>query len=494
MEPGIGADIWAQKPALPAHVPERDELDFVLDLSENGATRAKAEGARLGLWRLSFGNPGELEEFAAFWELLQSTGGIEVALRRFSESDPFEGTILQRGLFPVTSHSYGHTIERARAGCVDFPLLACRSLLGDSVLRTLPEDQHAREARRHLDSGLPNTRTVVLFLVRLLLRKLQWMLQTGFHRVEWNSGTTSQSEINPTVCSTIQKVDWLRPEIGNGHFYEADPFIWRCQEGYVLLTETMLRREQRGVISAWRITKGQTARLGVALDEKTTHLSYPYLVKVDEAMYCIPEQHEAKAIVVYRATEFPTRWVRVGELISDIRVVDPTLFRHEPYWWLACTEVWPKDSQEVRVFRTRPDSVCRLHLWYADALTGPWKAHSQNPVKIDARCGRGAGTPFYYEGNLIRPSQDCSRTYGAKVVFNRIVRLTPTEFEEETAGELLPDPTGPYPEGLHNISLSGDVAAIDGCRLVFDPSAWLGRIRNRRRFGGTGAHLPTVAS
>jgi hypothetical protein len=92
-------------------------------------------------------------------------------------------------------------------------------------------------------------------------------------------------------------------------------------------------------------------------------------------------------------------------------------------------------------------------------------------VKIDPRSSRGAGPPFVYRGALVRPSQDCSVTYGAKIIFNRVITLTPSQFHEEVIGELRPDPAGPYSLGLHTISYDGSVAVVDGKRSLFDLAA-----------------------
>src|SRR5207302_11121840 len=124
-------------------------------------------------------------------------------------------------------------------------------------------------------------------------------------------------------------------------------------------------------------------------------------------------------------------------------------------------------------WRRRPDSVTRMMLWYATGLTDEWRPHALNPVKIDARSARGAGSPFVYDRALVRPSQYCSTGYGTKVVFNQILTLTPSEFEEKPIGELVPSPVGQYSRGLHTFSCDVSIAMIDGCKRVLAPMIWL---------------------
>jgi hypothetical protein len=175
-------------------------------------------------------------------------------------------------------------------------------------------------------------------------------------------------------------------------------------------------------------------------------------------MLCIPEMHQASEIALYEAARFPERWVKIADLIRGLPIVDATLFRVGTLWWLAGSEPTAKGT------------TCELHLWYADDIIGPWQAHAANPVKVDVRSARPAGTPFFKDGVLYRPAQDCSRTYGGRVVINRVVTLTPTEFQETPAAAVEPDPSGPYPAGLHTLSSAGSGTLIDGNRVVFSPA------------------------
>jgi hypothetical protein len=70
-------------------------------------------------------------------------------------------------------------------------------------------------------------------------------------------------------------------------------------------------------------------------------------------------------------------------------------------------------------------------------------------------------------GSLCRPAQDCSRTYGGAVAVNRIVKLTPTAFEEELVGRIEPDPSGPYRHGMHTVCPIGGLTLVDGKRTRF---------------------------
>lgn len=148
------------------------------------------------------------------------------------------------------------------------------------------------------------------------------------------------------------------------------------------------------------------------------HTSYPYLFEFEDEIYCVPETAHAREISLYRAMQFPSGWRKLCTLVDEFAGHDPTLFCHRGRWWLTFTGEVGEDSSS------------KLFAWHAASLLGPWRPHEENPVKIDLRSSRPAGTPFTYKGNLYRPAQDCSSTYGSQIVINRVLSLTENEFRK----------------------------------------------------------------
>jgi hypothetical protein len=136
-------------------------------------------------------------------------------------------------------------------------------------------------------------------------------------------------------------------------------------------------------------------------------------------------------------------------------LLDATLFQYGKDWWFGASVPAPKGAE------------CELHLYYADELMGPWRPHPANPVKVDVRSARPGGTPFWHEGALYRPAQDCSRTYGGSVAFNRVVRLTRNSYIEECVARLEPAANATYARGLHTVSAAGNATLVDAKRNVF---------------------------
>jgi hypothetical protein len=182
-------------------------------------------------------------------------------------------------------------------------------------------------------------------------------------------------------------------------------------------------------------------------------MSYPFLLELDGATYCIPETAAAREVAIYKAERCPDKWKKVGIIARNVAAIDPTVFFYDGLWWLMCTD------------KTR-NAFLNLFAWYSTSLLGLWRAHAGNPVKTDIHSARPAGTPFIYEGALYRPAQDCSRTYGGRIVINKVIRLTPEEFDEEPAAIIEPDRNSKYPDGIHTLSAAGEITLVDGKRMI----------------------------
>lgn len=286
----------------------------------------------------------------------------------------------------------------------------------------------------------------------------------------WNIGIVEkpiQAFLEP---ERIGEVHWL-PPLPRGR-YLADPFgVLRGGKTHVLCEE-LDYRTNKGIIVTFQLSDGFVPSTREPVIVEPTHLSYPYLIEDGGRLFCVPENFSTTEISLYTTDEFPRGWRRVAVLIQGVRAHDSQVFHHDGRWWLCYTDVdkGPFD---------------KLFLWHSEHLTGPWRPHARNPVKTDAKSARGAGTPFLHRGQLYRPAQDCSRTYGRRIMINRVLTLTPSEFEEETAAVVGPLRRGPYRDGIHTLSGVGNMTLVDGYRVTFDKSEF-GRALDseRRRFLG----------
>lgn len=255
--------------------------------------------------------------------------------------------------------------------------------------------------------------------------------------------------------SQLPAYTWLPCIHGSG--YRADPFIWRAEDGLRVVYEEYPEWRSRAHIGSFPLEiNGGTYRTEMSC---AFHMSYPYIFREDETWLCVPESAEAGGVDLYQWDKSGLRWQLIQRLLHE-PVLDPTLINHEGRWYMFGT-----------LLNDGPHD--KLRIWHSASLRGPWKRHCQDPAKVDICSSRSGGSFFRYRNGLFRPAQDCSSGYGLAVTVNRILSLSETNFIEVFQSRLGPDQSGPYPDGLHTFSISGDVFVIDGKRKVLHLLAFL---------------------
>lgn len=429
-------------------------IDVLLDFGTVPLTGFDGEACTHGFWSFL----PDAETLPGFRETRAGEPVTATALIRRTKPGG-EVEVLREGTYR-TDHSLVRTVDSVRLATSEWPAQIAAEIVRDGVLRTRPA-----LASSATTEGRPSGRDVLVFLARAIRRNVRGV-KVLVKVPHWNVGVVErpiQDFLRPGVVPPIR---WL-PELPRGR-YLADPFAAPSDNGIVLLAEEYDHRTRHGRISVVAEAPGGRFTAPKPVLELDVHASYPYVFEHDGRFFCVPETSEARRVDLYRSLDFPGEWTKEATLIEGVAAVDPTVFRHDGRWWLFFTD------------RDR-GGWAELHVWHAGDLLGPWKPHARNPVKIDVRSSRPAGTPFVHEGVLYRPAQDNSRGYGGAVVLNRVDRLTPEEFHETPVTTIPPQPDGPYPEGLHTICAVGDFTLIDGKRSRF---AWSG-VRSRVRLGRT---------
>lgn len=424
------------------------ELDFILHFGFGIIRGDILDAARFGVWRLHHGDDQRYRGGPpCLWEVDRGDPTTSAVLQRLTQQ-PEEGVVLHKGFLRTVKHSYVRTLDSVCMGGADFPARVCKDLLSGAGAYVGGPPTRSR-APAYGDAGGART---TLFLVKLASRFVVSQFRGLLRRDQWNVGVLDAPIHELLDGRPKRTVEWF-PSLGRTR-YLADPFLLSNGKGLAVLAEDYDYRTRKGAISvlAWGSDGSFSPPRHVLTPD--THASYPFVTRHDGALYCVPEQMEARRVDLFRATEYLDRWMRVATLIEDFAALDPTLFLFQRRWWLLCT-----DGDR--------GSNAKLHIWHAPELFGPWEPHAANPVKTDVRSSRPAGTPFVHQGALYRPAQDASETYGGRVILNRILRLTPTEFAEESVAAVEPDPEGPYPHGMHTVAAAGDFTLVDGKRSRF---------------------------
>jgi hypothetical protein len=430
------------------------ELDFILSFVPPEAGRPLAHAALWGVWQFFFGDWVRYAgESRGFWEIHDDVT-VACALLAQLQEDPAAVRVLKAGAVRAHEFRPAATLRDLQARCAHWPLQVCLELL-DGLTDCLASEPVCALGRPRSRRGLA---TRIRFVLNAGVRALRGPLRQVVRHEQWNVGV-----IDAPIESLLASPDPPEPRwLGHlkRHEFLADPFGLMREGRLVVFCEYMNYRHGIGrIVALGGATPEQAANVEIG---PPVHLSYPYLIEHEGRLYCIPETCQAKEVALYELERFPDRWRRVATIVDGLPLIDATAFLHEKRWWLAASLPVARGAN------------CELHLYSADSLHGPWRAHPANPVKVDVASARPGGTPFWKDGALYRPAQDCSATYGGRIVINRVGCLTEQSFREECCATVEPRGFARYRHGLHTISAAGQVTVVDAKREIFVPAqGWL---------------------
>lgn len=401
--------------------------DVLLDLTDQPSSASH--------WRFVHGPEARLGDAAVREHL---AGDRVVMVRLVAIAADGVASVLETGVLKCVPHSLGATRDRVFDTAAAWPARCLRRL-----------SEAALPGERVLLSANPVSPVQKALVPFASVRNFLRRRLTAMTEEHWAIGFIPKPVQHVLDRFDAREIRWLEPPAGQ---VLADPVSAFVRDGALqVFAERYDFQDRQGRIVVFDVDARGTASLPREVLRLPVHASYPYLIGHGGAMYCLPEAHASNRVQLHRATAFPDRWVPDRVLLDGFAGVDPTVFEHEGRWWLFAGNHADQDET-------------RLYVFHADDLFGPWQPHAANPVKSDIRCSRPAGPPFRRGGDLFRPAQDCSRTYGGAVAVNRIVALSPTQFREETVAVLNPDPNGPRAHGLHTLSGAGDFTLVDGKR------------------------------
>ncbi len=313
-----------------------------------------------------------------------------------------------------------------------------------------------------------------------MLKYFKHKLRKTFTSDIWNIGivkiSTEKLLSNPNLNQ--YQITWL-PRKNRLSFY-ADPFAIYRNNQYYCLFEEMHHITKVGFISCAVLDDNLNLVNQFPAFHSKKHLSYPALIEGNKGeIYAYPENYKEKSLTLYEISDLSSEWKKIAMLDEGRSIVDATIVYKEGLYWKFYTlrnKINPNDSPSA-------NAMTHLYLSFSDSLTGNWTEHPANPIKSDISSARCAGRIFSFKGNLYRPAQNSTDTYGGSVKIFRIDKLTKEEYQEGLVSEIFP--VKPYSKGLHTASLCiGDesLVFIDGKKNVINLlKPWYNLCRRVRR-------------
>jgi hypothetical protein len=438
---------------------KRDSLDVIVRFGFNSLSGEILSAARYGVWSYHHGDNNKYRGGpAGFWEMY--------------ERNPLTGTVLQvlsnetRGA-RVIYRTYGATQTFQSLAENRYWLYKKAIPFLTRCLRRVYEHGPAAisaEAKApvytHQLYRTPRNRYMLRFLMRIKWMYLVDGIQNRLkvQRDHWFLAVARGVVPGQQLAG---KVLPLHPP--QGRFW-ADPMIVSRNGQPFMFFEDYDYGLRRARISVVELDANGLAGAPRTALQADYHLSYPFVFEWRGEHFMIPETADVKAVRLYRAVEFPTRWDYVQDLLTDIQAVDSTLCEHEGRWYLF-----------TGVSEAGGSTWDELFLFVADTPLGPWAPHPMNPIVSDVRSARPGGPLFRRDGVLYRPGQNSAKCYGHSLAVFEVTELTPDRYAERLAYRIEPDWL-PNIYGCHTMTMANELMALD-CKAL----KWRAQAKAARR-------------
>lgn len=302
------------------------------------------------------------------------------------------------------------------------------------------------------DSEISTTALPLFFAKQFVARLRDKVKRMSRHEDHWQVGYRKIE--GPGVLETKEWPEedyiWLPDD---GQRYYADPFVFAHGGQTYLFVEEFRYASQKGVLAVATLQEDGTFSKPKTFLALPYHLSYPLVFEQDGTIYMMPETCANKTLEIWRAVQFPDKWVLDRVLMKNIEISDATSleFNGETYLFGNVREGFV-------------DSWGALRIYKGPSRLGPFEPVHTGLALLDAATARPGGHMAVVDGDLVRVVQDGRGGYGAALVITRVSQLDATHFEQKTEKLLTPKPAWEAAwgyTGVHTLNRAHGFEVID---------------------------------
>ncbi len=425
------------------------EIDVLVKFGFEGLRCEVLNLSKYGIWYYYHGDDRSMRGGPpGFWEVVEKWPETTSALiasggRFFPHRVLFRSHFLTYPLSPARNRSYFYwatTTFLARQ-------IALLGRLGEEKYCQRTEKFNQMPLQEIKPYKVPSNLPAARSFAKITGRLAREPFRRAFQKEQW----FLLFSLAPDASHDFGRFSKIMPP--NGRFW-ADPHAVRSNGNYYLFVEEFLWARNKGHISVIEMDGSGNWKSPVKVLEESHHLSYPFIFNWQGEYFMVPESGDNRTIDLYRCVDFPYRWEFKQHLMKDLKAVDTTLTHHGDRWWMF-TAIAENESAAPNV---------ELFLFSADnPFSQQWTPHPQNPIVSDVKSARPAGDLFAKDGQLFRPSQDCSKAYGYGFDINEIEVLSETEYRERRVSSVRPLWDKKI-LATHTFSNQGDLTVIDALR------------------------------
>ena len=421
-------------------------LDLIIKFGMNLLKDPQDIPSKYGVLSFHHGDPSEHRgRPSGFYELLKGANHVGAVVQQLSNKLD-AGTIRSFGKYRIIDHSYRQTLENLFANSASLLRLAVLNCVTSVAIDLSTAGKNHR---------LPSNKTVAKFVLLLTHRKLKRLFFGLFGRRDWKIAETSP--LSTEALKPIRIIDLFnRIKPPRETSFIADPFILPSGD---LIFEAAQKNSELGQLMT--LSDGRSTLVDTSLIGKHKHLSFPFVTEADGKCFIMPEmaQNGAQLLCELHNNAITKTHEMIG--LENERLIDPVLLNRNETWWLFAGKLG--------------NEFDHLFAWSSSNLFGPYKPHVMNPVVVDPSRARNAGGFVNFGNNLYRLGQNNCREYGDGVTICRVLQLDEDSYKEQPISRLTINES----HGPHTFSTNGQKAYVDYYKSVFDPLAWLARIKAR---------------
>ncbi|MDT7831936.1 hypothetical protein RQM59_06060 [Flavobacteriaceae bacterium S356] len=236
----------------------------------------------------------------------------------------------------------------------------------------------------------------------------------------------------------------------------ADPFLIKHNNRYYMFFEYEYKKPlYKDADIAYATSKdGINWTYKEKILEESFHQSFPYVFKMKGDFYMLPESYQSNQVRLYKAIDFPKKWILDTVLFEGKKLVDTIfLIKDSVYYWF-----------------TTNLNTSELLLFYSDSFKGTWVQHPCSPISKDISNNRNAGAIIEEENHYYRLAQDATEGYGSGVNLFGIEKISKQEYQEKLIKKpFLYKNKGMIKDALHHVSFLEEdehIVAIDGANFA----------------------------
>ncbi len=420
---------------------ENQDIDFLIRFNALRVSGELTESLPYGIWEFCFHDEKTHNESRpeGFWEFVGNGETNTVSLQRVSNQRD-KAIILKKNHYPIIKSSYDEHVERFLTDCSNIPLQVCRSILHNGKATWTHETRVGKETKNNVGFG-----GLMRYAWVSTWRKIAGTgtSDDGFDR-DIGIAEVPVFDFFQNPDKHRRKIKWLR-RTSTSMRYSTPSVITNANDTYIFFAVDD-RKENKSCIKMSR--KSEEYKKQHTVLENGHSISYPFVFRKDDSLFCIPQDTESQQITLYRFNEDTLMMEKETVLYDGIKAYRPTAVFGNGCW---------------NIFYGRDDSFdTKLNLMTSDDLRGNYTQFYNNPIKTDCRSSLMAGGFISINGKMYRPSYNQKQH---SVTLNEVCEMSVDNYMEHDTGLSVGKLRwSRFGKGVQCISGNDLVTVIDGMR------------------------------